>query len=89
MSTNPLLQTLKIIDTLNQQGACTAATLQTMWNISPSTLKRCIFESRELSADICSVRMNRGWVYELRNADSVMTRVKQWIDLEEKRNLTL
>lgn len=88
MSTNPLLQSLKIIDALNRYGECTAATLQTMGGISPATLKRCISEARLLGADICSVRKNVGWVYELRYADRVMTRVSQWIELEEKRDLT-
>lgn len=88
MTSNPLLQTLRLIETLSRFDA-NAETLGRQLDVSPATVKRYVVEARSLGADICSVRMNGGWVYELRNADAVMTRVKQWIYLEEKRDLTV
>jgi len=87
MTQNPLLQCLRLIETLSRSNA-TAETLATQLESSPATLKRYISEARLLGADIASVRLSGGWVYELRNADRVMTRVRQWIELEEKRDLT-
>lgn len=88
MTPNPLLQTLRLIETLSRFDA-NAETLGRQLDASTATVKRYLVEARALGADICSVRMNGGWVYELRNAGAVMARVKQWIDLEEKRDLTL
>jgi biotin operon repressor len=87
MTLNPLLQTLRLVETLSRFDA-SAETLGRQLDASPATVKRYLVEARALGADICSVRMNGGWVYELRNADAVMARVRQWIDLEEKRDLT-
>jgi hypothetical protein len=87
MTTNPLLQTLRLIETLSRFDA-NAETLGRQLDASPATVKRYLVEARSLGADICSVRINGGWVYELRNAKAVMKRVNQWIDLEEKRDLT-
>ena len=87
MTQNPLLQCLRLVETLSRSNA-TAETLATQLEASPATLKRYISEARLLGADIASVRLSGGWVYELRNADRVMTRVRQWIELEEKRDLT-
>ena len=86
MSSNPLLQTLRMIEKLSRDDA-NSETLARELDASPATLKRYLNEARELGADICSVRMSGGWVYELRNAEAVMKRVKLWIDLEETRNL--
>lgn len=83
---NPLLQVLRLVETLSRFDA-NSETLGRQLDASPATVKRFIAEARLLGADIRSVRMNGGWVYELRNASSVMTRVNQWIDLEEKRDL--
>lgn len=87
MTSNPLLQTLRLIETLAIVDA-NAETLGRKLDASSATVKRYLVEARSLGADIFSVRINGGWVYELRNADAVMARVKQWIDLEEKRDLT-
>lgn len=87
MTPNPLLQTLRMIETLSRADA-NAETLGRQLEASPATVKRYLAEARLLGADIFSVRMNGGWVYELRNAKAVMKRVLQWIDLEEKRDLT-
>lgn len=86
MTVNPLLQTLRLIDKLSRYYA-SAETLGRQLDASPATVKRYLLEARVLGADIRSVRMNGGWVYELRNAESVMARVKTWMDLEEKRSL--
>jgi hypothetical protein len=86
MISNPLLQCLRLIETLTRFDA-NAETLGRQLDASPATVKRYISEARDLGADICSVRMNGGWVYELRNADQVAERLRQWIDLEEKRDL--
>ena len=87
MSSNPLLQILKMIETISRFPA-SSETLGRQLDISPATVKRYVVEARQIGADIRSVRLGGGWVYELRNADAVMTRVKLWIDLEEKRDLT-
>lgn len=86
MTVNPLLQTLRLIDKLSRSPA-SAETLGMHLHASPSTLKRYVAEARVLGADIRSVRAAGGWLYELRNADSVMTRTKTWMDLEQKRSL--
>lgn len=86
MSVNPLLQTLRMVETLSRFDA-SAETLGRQLDASPATVKRYLIEARALGADICSVRMNGGWVYELRNANEVIKRVRLWIDLEEKRDL--
>lgn len=87
MISNPLLHCLRLIETLSRFDA-NAETLGRQLDVSPATVKRYVAEARVLGADICSVRMNGGWVYELRNAEQVATRLRQWIDLEEKRDLT-
>jgi len=87
MIQNPLLQCLRLVETLSRFDASTE-TLGRQLDCSPVTIKRYINEARTLGADIRSVRLNGGWVYELRNSDLVMTRVRQWIELEEKRDLT-
>lgn len=87
MTVNPLLQTLKMIENLSRSGA-TAQSLGAYLDASPATVKRYLVEARALGADICSVRIGGGWVYELRNVDAVIKRVRLWIDLEEKRDLT-
>lgn len=87
MTSNPLLQILRLIETLSRFDA-NAETLGRQLDASPATVKRYLVEARALGADIKSVRMNGGWVYELRNAAAVMPRVSVWIDLEEKRDLT-
>lgn len=86
MTVNPLLQTLRLIDRLSQYPA-TSEALEREFEASAASVKRYLKEARELGADICSVRSNGIWVYELRNARSVMKRVKLWIELEEGRNL--
>lgn len=88
MSSNALLQVLRTIENLSVHGDCTAATLERMGGFSPATLKRCISEARSMGADIVSVRKGSLWVYTLCNSDVVINRVNQWIELEEKRDLT-
>ena len=63
-------------------------TLGRQLDASSATVKRYLVEARELGADIRSVRMNGGWVYELRNWPAIMNRVRIWIQLEEERDLT-
>jgi len=87
MTSNPLLQCLRLIEALTQFDA-SAETLARHLEISPATVKRYISEARDIGADICSVRKHGGWFYELRNAAQVSERLRQWIDLEEKRDLT-
>lgn len=87
MTQNPLLQCLRLIETLSRFSA-SADTLGRQFDASPATVKRYVNEARLLGAEISSVRLNGGWVYELRNSEKVMQRVLQWIDLEEKRDLT-
>lgn len=84
--TNPLLQTLRIIETLSRTDA-TTETLCKQFDASSATVKRYLAEARDLGADIRSVRSGASWLYELRNADSVMPRTLRWIELEEKRDL--
>lgn len=86
MTVNPLLQILRMIETLSHIDA-SAETLCKQLNASPATVKRYLNEARELGADIRSVRCGAAWVYELRNSESVMPRTLRWIDLEEKRDL--
>lgn len=86
MNVNPLLQTLRLIETLSRFDA-TSETLGRQLDASPATVKRYLAEARLLGADICSVRLEGGWVYELRNSKAVLKRLRLWIDLEEKRDL--
>lgn len=86
MTVNPLLQTLRMIETLSLFDA-SAETLGRQLDASPATVKRYLVEARALGADICSVRIDGGWVYELRNSKAVLKRLRLWIDLEEKRDL--
>lgn len=86
MTVNPLLQILRMIETLSRT-ASSAETLCKQLNASPATVKRYLNEARELGADIRSVRSGPSWLYELRNAETVMPRTMRWIDLEEKRDL--
>lgn len=86
MTTNSLLQTLNLVETLSRFDA-SAETLSRQLDVSPATLKRHLVEARAMGADIRSVRLGAGWVYELRNASAVMPRVSLWIDLEGKRDL--
>jgi biotin operon repressor len=86
MTVNPLLQTLRMIEALSRSDA-SAETLCKQLDASSATVKRYLNEARDLGADIRSVRVGAAWVYELRNADSVMSRTMRWIDLEEKRDL--
>lgn len=85
---NPLLTTLEIIQAIGTESA-SAAELQTRFGISIATLKRHIGEARLLGADIESARTGNRWMYQLKNNDSVRARVKQWIDLERNRDLTI
>lgn len=87
MSLRPILQILKIIETISRFPA-SSETIGRQFDISPATVKRHVVEARQIGADIRSVRLGGGWVYELRNPEVVMARVKLWIDLEEKRDLT-
>lgn len=84
MTVNPLLQILLMIETLSRNDA-NAETLCKQLGASPATVKRYLNEARELGADIRSVRDGGHWLYELRNAESVMPRTLRWIDLEQKR----
>ena len=86
MTVNPLLQILRMIEALSRTDS-SSETLCKQLNASPATVKRYLVEARELGADIRSVRVGPSWVYELRNADSVMPLTMRWIDLEEKRDL--
>jgi predicted DNA-binding transcriptional regulator YafY len=82
-----MLKTLEIIDTLNQYGACSSSTLETMHSVSVATLKRHIQEARSLGADIASLRAGKGWAFELKNGPVVMPLCKKWIELERNRSL--
>lgn len=86
MTVNPLLQILRMIETLSRNDT-SAETLCKQLNASPATVKRYLNEARELGADIRSVRCGASWLYELRNAETVMPRTMRWIDLEQKRDL--
>lgn len=86
MTVNPLLQTLRMIEALSRADS-SAETLSLYLDASPATVKRYLNEARELGADIRSVRSGACWLYELRNASSVMPRTVLWIELEQKRDL--
>ena len=86
MTRNPLLKTLRLIEILSVHHA-NSETLGCHLNISTATVKSHLAKARSLGADILSVREIDGWRYELRNGNSVMARVRLWIDLEEKQDL--
>lgn len=60
----------------------TAADLAFAQGCSVPTIKRRIAEARELGADIAAQKGASGWVYQLRNAEAVGPRVRQWLELE-------
>lgn len=59
-----------------------AADLIAIQGCSVATIKRRIAEARDLGADIAAQKGAGGWVYQLRNAEAVGPRVRQWLELE-------
>lgn len=83
---NPLLTTLRIIETLGIQSA-SATELQNKFSVSVATLKRHLGEARLLGADIEAHKFGKSWCYLLKNKDEVRGRVHTWIELETTRDL--
>ena len=84
--TNPLLQTLQIIETLSRFDA-SIDTLANQVNCSEPTAKRYIKEARAMGADIVAARVGGIFVYELRNWDACRHTVTTWIELEKARKV--
>lgn len=84
--TNPLLQSLQILQSLSL-GDAPAGWLAEDVSISIPTLKRYLDDLRNMGAVIVSVKSGGQSRYHLANSQEVMPRALVWVELETRRSL--
>jgi DeoR/GlpR family transcriptional regulator of sugar metabolism len=70
-------------------GSASLDSLMVTFDVSRATIKRDIAAARHLGAKIISFRSGSAWLYRLENWAECSRTVQKWIELEEKRDLTL